>query len=88
LREGDPQTSLALDPSKVDFGRVELHRSGAKTRKISLKQALGNPNSKDNVLLESGDMLFLPPREAQRKLGLMDVIRTVPYLGNFANLFF
>lgn len=87
LREGDMQTTLALDPSKVDFGKVELYRKGSAPRKISLKRALGNPDSKDNVLLESEDMLFLPPRDNRQRMGLIDILRTVPYFGAFANLF-
>jgi protein involved in polysaccharide export with SLBB domain len=52
-----------LDTTKIDLGKTTLERKGKPAVSINLKKILKNPRDKQNVQLESGDVIWLEPRE-------------------------
>ncbi len=65
--DGSPELAAALNPAVVDLGDVQLIRPGQKPVKINLARALKKPEDRDNVALQAGDVLFLPPRKTPRR---------------------
>lgn len=69
---GSPEVSMALNPAVVDLDDVELLRPGQPSRKLDLKAVLKRADHKDNLALQSGDVLFLPPREFRNRRSVLD----------------
>ena len=83
-----PETLAALDDSKANLSKAQLIRRGRESQQINLKAVLARRTHKDNVPLQTGDVLFLPAREpAKNKLTAVDYIRTLPFIGGLFGLF-
>lgn len=67
FKQGSPETLAALNNAVVDLDGAQLMRQGDPPRKIDLKDAIGKPESRDNVALKSGDILFVPARNDKQK---------------------
>jgi protein involved in polysaccharide export with SLBB domain len=82
--DGDPDVTNILDNSRVILSEAQLRRNG-KTIKVNLKNVLGNQGSKEDLVLQNRDLLFIPPKDpTNRKPSIVDYIRgVIPYLGGF-----
>jgi hypothetical protein len=58
-----PENALLLDTTKVDLAKTTLIRKGKPAMTINLKKIRKNPRDKQNVQLESGDVIWLERRE-------------------------
>jgi len=79
----DSESAAALNPAIVDLTKVEITRKGqAAPLKVNLADVRKKPDHKDNLTLESGDMVFMPPRtEKTQKKGVLDYIQQISPLG-------
>lgn len=84
--QGHPDLAAALNPAAVDTGGVQLLRKGQPPVKIDLLAVVKRPERKDNVALQSGDVLFLPPKREKGKSAL-DYIGQLGPLGFLFGLF-
>lgn len=83
---GSPETLAALNGNQVDLPRAQLIRSGQPGKKLNLRQILSRGKPEENVTLETGDVIFLPPRGEPRAT-VLDYIRTIPFIGSLFGLF-
>lgn len=83
---GQGGAAAALNPATVDLKGVELIRQGKPVRKLDLRSILKKAQHPDNVALQSGDVLFVPPRAQQtgRPGGILGFLQQ---LGPLAFLF-
>jgi len=86
LTEAGPQVSSSLNPVIVDLKAVKVMRRGHGEIPVNLKEALGKPDSKDNIALQSGDIIFLPDKRqgADRRRGVLDYLQLLGPLGFLA----
>jgi polysaccharide biosynthesis/export protein len=85
--EGQPETLAALDDARVDLKGVQLIRRGEATRQVDLRAVLKNAKHKQNYELKSGDVLFLPSRDRDKKKpGTADYLRALPFVGGLFGL--
>jgi protein involved in polysaccharide export with SLBB domain len=76
-----------LNPANVNLVKTQVIRRGEKKPfDVDLQQVLKKPQRKDNLVLKTGDIIFLPPRR-DRGRGLYDYIRDVPMVGFLFGLF-
>jgi protein involved in polysaccharide export with SLBB domain len=69
-----PENASLLDTTKVDVAKTTLMRKDKPALTINLKKILKNPHDKQNVQLESGDMILLrlrPEPRDEKKLRLL-----------------
>jgi hypothetical protein len=65
LESGD---AAAFNPTQIDLGGAQIVRRGEKEPlKVDLKAVMKSAEAKDNVALNSGDLLFLPPKKEKKK---------------------
>ena len=64
----------------VDLGAVEVIRNGSLLHKVNLLDVIRHAERSDNLVLQPGDIVYLPPRRAPRKDALY-YLREMPYLG-------
>ncbi len=76
----------AANPAVVDLGAVQLLRGGKPALKLNLREVLRKPEHRDNIALESGDVLFFPPRKGLRRNPL-DYVGQLGSLGFLFGLF-
>lgn len=74
FKRGTPETLTALNNAIVDLDSAQLFRQGDPPRKIDLKDVLGKPESKDNVTLQNGDILFVPARNEKQKSSILSYL--------------
>lgn len=69
-------SDLAIfNPSTVNLSGVQVIRKGQKdATKIDLGSVLKRPGDKGNVVLESGDILFIPPKKDAANRGPLDFL--------------
>lgn len=67
LVEGEADIVSAANPAVVDLGGVQLLRGGKPAVKLNLREVLRKPEHRDNIALQSGDVLFFPPRKGLRR---------------------
>jgi protein involved in polysaccharide export with SLBB domain len=72
--------AAALDGRMVDLKKAQLIRKDQTAIPLNLPDILRKPNHKNNVALKSGDVIFLPPRDPNRKKGIMDFLQPLYYL--------
>lgn len=72
---GGEEVAVGLNGAIVDLKAAQLMRTGKPERKIDLAAVLKREDSKDNVVLETGDVIFLPPRDIRQKRGVMDYLQ-------------
>jgi protein involved in polysaccharide export with SLBB domain len=86
LMKGSVETLAALDENKVHVKGAQLIRSGQQGQKINLRAVLTGRDRKNDVVLQNGDVLFLPGR-AEPERTAADYLRSLPYVGTLVNLF-
>jgi polysaccharide biosynthesis/export protein len=64
LSSGD---ASAFNPSQVNMDGVQIIRRGMDPIKIDLKSVLKKEDHKDNMALQSGDLLWLPPKKEPKQ---------------------
>lgn len=65
--QGDKEVASLLNPSSVNLKTVQLVRRGEEPRQINLEQLVKKADHKDNLVLQSGDVLFLPPKKQEQR---------------------
>lgn len=73
--EGTEEVAAGLNSAIVDLKGAQLLRPGKPERKVDLSAVLKREDHKDNVVLESGDVIFLPPKDFRQKRGVLDYIQ-------------
>jgi polysaccharide biosynthesis/export protein len=85
--EGQVETLHALDDARVDLRRLQVIRRGSDTKSVDLKAVIkSGKRHRDDLALQSGDILFLPAREGPKR-SFLDYLRSAPYIGGLVNLF-
>jgi polysaccharide export outer membrane protein len=84
--QGGPELTAALNPAAVNLSDVQLIRKGREPEKVDLKELLKRPNRKDNLALQSGDILFIPPKK-EKKAGPLGMLGQVAGLTSLFGLF-
>lgn len=69
LIRGDKDLTSVLNPNMVELSAVQLIRQGEKPQTLHLDKVLRTASHKDNVKLQSGDVLFFPPRKQPKAAG-------------------
>jgi len=80
-------SAAALNPTSVDLRKVELIRQGQPTRNLDLRAILKDPRNKENLALESGDVVFLPPKAQSRPGGVLNFLQQLGPLGFLFGMF-
>lgn len=71
----DPLQAVSINPANQNLDKVRVIRQGAKEPfQVDLDGVLKKPNRKDNIGLQSGDVIFISPRDATQQGGLMNSI--------------
>ncbi len=79
--QGNPDTAVALNSTKVDQSKAELLR-GDQYFKFSLKKIRQDPKSKDNIELQGGDQIILRGKEPRTPSPFGYAISALGVLGN------
>jgi len=74
------QDASAFNPAQINLAGAEMIRRGDKTvTKVDLKAVLKTDKHKDNLELQNGDVLFLPPKKGPRK-SILDTLGPVGWM--------
>jgi len=80
-----PVAASALDPQRVELRSVQIQREGQEAIQVDLMEALKKEDSKHNVELKSGDVVFMKGKMQKDSLG--GALRVIPYIGVLSSLF-
>ena len=83
---GSPENAAAVNPAIVALNDVQLVRRGQAAVKLNLADVIRKPDHKDNVQLQNGDVLFLPPRLSNRR-SVLDYLSQLGPLGWLIGVF-
>lgn len=75
-----------FNPAIADLGRVEIIRGGRLLERVNLNEIKRMEKRDDNRVLETGDIIYVPPRRAPDR-GPLYYLRELPYLGFLFGLF-
>lgn len=77
---------LVYNPKEADVGGAQLIRRSQPGMKINLNDIVKDPKSKHNILVQSGDVIYLPPKR-EKKGGILGYIQQLGPLGYFIGAF-
>jgi protein involved in polysaccharide export with SLBB domain len=84
LTTPNPGSASALDGRQVDLAHAQVIRHGQQAVTVNLKEVLKKPNAKQNMVLQTGDVIYLPPKDPNKKksglTGLMEMFQPLYYL--------
>lgn len=83
---GGEDTASALNPSMADLSGAQLIRRGQGAQKVNLKDVLAKANNPQNVELQPGDVIFLPPKKGPKR-GPLDYLGQLGPLGILFTIF-
>jgi protein involved in polysaccharide export with SLBB domain len=74
------QDATAFNPANINLPGAEIIRRGDKAvTKVNLREVLKTETHKDNLELQNGDVLFLPPKRGPRK-SILDTLGPVGWM--------
>jgi protein involved in polysaccharide export with SLBB domain len=83
---GGEETASALNPTMADLSGAQLIRRGQGAQKVNLKNVLAKANNPQNVELQPGDVIFLPPKKGPKR-GPLDYLGQLGPLGILFTIF-
>ncbi len=75
-----------FNPALADLTKVEIIRGGQLKARVNLNEIKRKESRTDNIPLETGDVIYVPPRRAPDR-GPLYYLRELPYLGFLFGLF-
>lgn len=78
---GPPDVVAGIHPATVDLRAVEVIRGNNPGKKVNLEDLIKKRKKADDLALENGDVIFLPPKEAKQRKGLGEYLNILSPLG-------